>query len=183
MSNLDTIVVADTSQSNDYSVKNAQYETRKAIRTLPMNRVMNKNNIETFIGESTKYTSPQQVPVKKHKKKSSQNVQRASIADAIPTPSTIPVSENITVQVDTDPIPLMQPVSVVNNKINTNLCLKLYTLFIIFGLLCLLGFFVYKLVRKHKNNENSSEKITNETIEGGKSVRKRDARGRFIKSK
>jgi hypothetical protein len=189
MSNLDTIIVENNSVDSDYTVKSTQYETRKALRTLPMNRVMTKGNIETFIGESTKYTQP--MPVKKRKKKSSQMVQKASIADAIPTPSTINVADTFQTE-DTMPednIPIIQPVSVVNNKINTNLCLKLYTFFIIFGILCLIGFFVYKLVQKRKNNENKpAQNETNPvTIEGGKNnnktIRKRDARGRFIKSK
>ena len=190
MSNLDTIVIENNTQNNEYSVKNTQYETRKAVRTLPMNRVMTKNNIETFIGESNKYT---QIP-KKRKKKHAESVQRASMVETIPTPSDyveLDFSENVPKQVEND-LPLMQPASVVTNKINTNLCLRLYTFFIIFGVLCLIGFFGYRLYRKrnqkddkHQNNENNKHENV-QVMEGGKNkqvIRKRDARGRFIKSK
>lgn len=204
MPNFDEIVISrNNDENNDYSVKNTQYETRKAIRTLPMNRVIDKNNIEKFIGERTKYSTeiPGNVVKKKKKRTNSQiaNVQRSSVIQSFPTGAEINTQmeqlneENL--QIDNDNIPVMTPISTPKTKINTNVCLKCYTIFIILIIFGLIGFFIWRLIKKRKelknnssnnsvnNNSNTNNNSNISATQTGGKIRPRDARGRFIKTK
>ena len=200
MSNFDEIIISKNNDENsDYSVKNTQYETRKAIRTLPMNRVITKNNIEKYIGESTKYstTIPGNVVKKKKKKSTNQvsTVQRSSVINSFPTGAEINTQmdqfneENIQTGND-DNIPVLTPISEPKTKINTNVCLKCYTVFIILIIIGLIGFFIWRIIKKRKetknipdNNPNTVEVQTGGNVKNKSNVRLRDAKGRFIKSK
>jgi predicted negative regulator of RcsB-dependent stress response len=203
MANLDEIIVLkDKEENNDYSVKNTQYETRKAIRTLPMNRVITKNNVEKFIGESTKYstTIPGNVVKRKKRKSNNQvsNVQRSSVINSFPTGAEINTQmeqfdeENLQIE-DSNNIQVLTPISTPNTKINTNACLKCYTIFIILIILGLIGFFIWRLIKKRKESNNNSKTPDNNSntvsVQTGgnnknkSTVRLRDAKGRFIKSK
>ena len=203
MANLDEIVMSkDNVENNEYSVKNTQYETRKAIRTLPMNRVITKNNVEKFIGESTKYSTTIPGNVVKRKKKRSNNqisnVQRSSVIHSFPTGAEINTQmeqfneDNLQIEDDNN-IPVMTPISAPKTKINTNACLKCYTIFIILIICGIIGFFIWRLIKKRKelkNNNNASTSNSNSTdvqtggnVKNKSNVRLRDAKGRFIKSK
>ena len=203
MANLNEIIISkNKDENNDYSVKNTQYETRKAIRTLPMNRVITKNNVDKFIGESTKYSTTIPGNVVKRKKKKSNNqvssVQHSSVIQSFPTGAEINTQmeqfNEDEVNIDkNDNIPVLNPISTPKTKINTNACLKCYTIFIILIILALIGFFIWRLIKKRKESKNNSDNnpdnsTTVNTQTGGNTknkpnIRLRDAKGRFIKSK
>lgn len=195
MANLNEIIITkDKDENNDYSVKNTQYETRKAIRTLPMNRVITKNNVDKFIGESTKYstTIPGNVVKRKKKKFNNQisNVQRSSVINSFPTGAEIntQIEQFNEDGFETDNnIPIMTPISTPKTKINTNICLKCYTIFIILIIFGLIGFFTWRLIKKRKESKNIGSTTTpvqtGGNIKNKPNIRLRDAKGRFIKTK
>lgn len=200
MANFDEIIISKNNNENsDYSVKNTQYETRKAIRTLPMNRVITKNNVDKFIGESTKYSTTIPGNVVKRKKKKTNNqvssVQRSSVINSFPTGAEINTQmeqfneENLQIE-NEDNIPILTPISEPKTKINTNACLKCYTIFIILLILGIMGFFIWRIIKKRKetknipdNSSNTVDVQTGGNIKNKSTVRLRDAKGRFIKSK
>lgn len=197
MANLNEIVISkDKDENNDYSVKNSQYETRKAIRTLPMNRVITKNNVDKFIGESTKYstTIPENVVKRKKRRLNNQisNVQRSSVIHSFPTGAEINTQmeqfNDDDFEIDkNDNIPIMTPISTSKTKINTNACLKCYTIFVILIIFGLIGFFTWRLIKKRKESKNIDSTTTpiqtGGSIKNKSNIRLRDAKGRFIKSK
>lgn len=197
MANLNEIIISkDKDENNDYSVKNSQYETRKAIRTLPMNRVITKNNVDKFIGESTKYstTIPENVVKRKKRRLNNQisNVQRSSVIHSFPTGAEINTQmeqfNDDDFEIDkNDTIPVMTPISKPKTKINTNACLKCYTIFIILIISGLIGFFTWRLIKKRKESKNIDSTTTpiqtGGNVKNKSNIRLRDAKGRFIKSK
>ena len=202
MGDLDEIVVENIDNNEDYSVKNTQYETRKAIRTLPMNRVITKNNVDKYIGESTKYstTIPGNVSKKRKKHSANQfsNVQHSSVMQSFPTGAKINTqmnqfnNETLHIEDNDNNIPILNPISAPKTKINTNACLKCYTIFIVLIIFGLIGYFIWRLIKKRKETNNTlnnySAATTVNTQIGGNNknksnIRLRDAKGRFIKSK
>ena len=203
MGDLDEIIVENIDNNEDYSIKNTQYETRKAIRTLPMNRVITKNNVDKYIGESTKYSTSIPGNAVKRKKKKSNNqisrVQHSSVIHSFPTGAEINTqmeqfnnvnNESLQIEDKNNDIPVMTPVSTPNTKINTNVCLKCYTIFIILIISGLIGYFIWRLIKKRKelNNNSNNNSTTENTQTGGNNknksnIRLRDAKGRFIKTK
>ena len=197
MSDLNEIIVENTDINEDYIIKSSQYETRKAIRTLPMNRVITKNNVDKYIGENTKYSSS--IPGntgkkrKKHATNQVSNIQRSSVINSLPTNTEMNAQlfknnkEEINID-ENDNIPILTPISEQNGKINTNACLKCYTVFIILIIFGLIGFFIWRLVKKRKelninSNNTASATQTGGNVKNKSNIRPRDAKGRFIKIK
>lgn len=100
-------------------------------------------------------------------------------------------------------IPIIEPDFISKTKINTNMVCKFYIGFIILAVLCVCGYFLYKVIIEKKDklaekkdsisnffnsismkNEKSPEIINggNNQNEYNSNIRKRDSHGRFVKS-